>query len=74
MPLSAIFQRGTQPAVWVVDKESDTVTLRSVTIARWRNDTAAISAGVKDGEMIAVAAVHELEAGQKVNPVQQAAR
>jgi RND family efflux transporter MFP subunit len=74
VPLSAIFQRGTQPAVWVVDKESGTVTLRPVTIARWRDDTAAIAAGVKDGEMIAVAGVHKLEAGQKVKPVQQAAR
>ena len=47
VPLSAIFQRGTQPAVWVVDRESGTVTLRPVTIARWRDDTAAIASGVK---------------------------
>jgi RND family efflux transporter MFP subunit len=74
VPLSAIFQRGTQPAVWVVDKESGTVALRPVTVARWRDDTAAIASGVKDGEMIATAGVHKLEAGQKVKPVQQAAR
>jgi RND family efflux transporter MFP subunit len=74
VPLSAIFQRGTQPAVWVVDKASGTVTLRPVTIARWRDDSAAIASGVKDGEMIATAGVHKLEAGQKVKPVQQAAR
>ena len=77
VPLSAIFQRGTQPAVWVVDKESGTVTLRSVTIARWRDETAAIASGVKDGELIATAGVHKLEAGQKVKPMQpqqQAAR
>src|SRR6267378_97779 len=71
VPLSAIFQRGTQPAVWVVDKESGTVTLRPVTIARWRDDTAAIASGVKDGEMIATAGVHKLEPGQKVKPLQQ---
>jgi RND family efflux transporter MFP subunit len=74
VPLSAIFQRGTQPAVWVVDKESGTVQLRPVTIARWRDDTAAIASGVKDGEIIATAGVHKLEAGQKVKPQQQAAR
>ena len=74
VPLSAIFQRGTQPAVWVVDRQSDTVALRPVTIARWRDDTAAIASGVKDGEMIATAGVHKLEAGQKVKPLQQAAR
>ena len=71
VPLSAIFQRGTQPAVWVVDRGSGTVELRPVTIARWRDDTAAILSGVKDGELIATAGVHKLETGQKVKPLQQ---
>ena len=47
VPLSAIFQRGTQPAVWVVDKASGTVALRPVTIARWRDETALIASGVE---------------------------
>lgn len=71
VPLSAIFQRGTQPAVWVVDRESGTVTLRPVAIARWRDDSAAIASGVKQGELIATAGVHKLEAGQKVKPLHQ---
>jgi RND family efflux transporter MFP subunit len=78
VPLSAIFQRGTQPAVWVVDRDTGTVELRPVTIARWRDDTAAIRSGVKEGELIATAGVHKLETGQKVKPLivsqQQAAR
>lgn len=74
VPLAAIFQQGTRPAVWVVDKESGTVELRGVQIARWRNDTAAILSGVKDGELIATAGVHKLEAGQKVKLQQAAAR
>jgi membrane fusion protein, multidrug efflux system len=77
VPLSAIFQRGTQPAVWVVDRETGTVALRAVTVARWRDDSAAIASGVKEGELIATAGVHKLEPGQKVKPVQtqqQAAR
>lgn len=74
VPLSAIFQRGTQPAVWVVDRASGTVELRPVTIARWRDETASISSGVKDGELIATAGVHKLEPGQKVRPQQTAAR
>ncbi|WP_421998417.1 efflux RND transporter periplasmic adaptor subunit [Reyranella sp.] len=71
VPLSAIFQNGTQPAVWVVDGDSGRVSLRPVTIARWRNDTAAIEAGVKNGELIATAGVHKLEPGQTVKPVRQ---
>lgn len=74
VPLAAIFQQGTRPAVWVVDKSTGAVELRPVVIARWRNDTAAIASGVKDGELIATAGVHKLEAGQKVKPVLQAAR
>lgn len=73
VPLAAIFQHGTRPAVWVVDKESGTVELRPVQIARWRSDTAAILSGVKDGELIATAGVHKLEAGQKVRPLLQQA-
>jgi len=76
VPLSAIFQRGTQPAVWVVDRDTGTVELRPVSIARWRDDTAAILSGVKEGELIATAGVHKLETGQKVKPLpqQQASR
>jgi len=77
VPLSAIFQRGTQPAVWVVDRDTGAVELRPVIIARWRDDTAAILSGVKEGELIATAGVHKLETGQKVKPLQthqQAAR
>jgi multidrug efflux system membrane fusion protein len=69
VPLSAIFQQGTQPAVWVVDKATGTVTLRPVTISRWRDETALIESGVKDGEIIATAGVHKLEPGQKVKPL-----
>ncbi len=74
VPLAAIFQQGTRPAVWVVDKATGAVELRPVIIARWRNDTAAIASGVRDGELIATAGVHKLEAGQKVKPMPQAAR
>jgi multidrug efflux system membrane fusion protein len=70
VPLSAIFQQGTRPAVWVVDKTSGAVELRPVTIARWRDETALIASGVKDGEIIASAGVHKLEPGQKVKPIQ----
>jgi RND family efflux transporter MFP subunit len=74
VPLAAIFQHGTRPAVWVVDRESGTVELRAVQIARWRSDTAAILSGVQDGELIATAGVHKLEAGQKVKQQQATVR
>jgi len=69
VPLTAIFQKGKEPAVWVVDKQTGTVALRSVLISRWRDETALIASGVEDGEIIATAGVHKLEQGQKVRPL-----
>jgi RND family efflux transporter MFP subunit len=66
LPLTAIFQKGKEPAVWVVDKQTGTVALRPVVISRWRDETALITSGVEDGEIIATAGVHKLEQGQKV--------
>src|SRR4051812_19663270 len=69
VPLTAIFQKGKEPAVWVVDKATGTVALRPVVISRWRDETALITSGVQDGEIIATAGVHKLEPGQKVRPL-----
>jgi multidrug efflux pump subunit AcrA (membrane-fusion protein) len=53
VPLSAIFQQGKEPAVWVVDKATSTVSLRPVTISRWRDETALIASGVQNGDVVA---------------------
>jgi multidrug efflux pump subunit AcrA (membrane-fusion protein) len=74
VPLSAIFQQGKEPAVWVVDKATSTVSLRPVTISRWRDETALIASGVQTGDVVAAAGVHKLEPGQKIRPVLPGAR
>jgi RND family efflux transporter MFP subunit len=74
VPLSAIFQQGKEPAVWVVDKATSTVSLRAVTISRWRDETALIASGVENGDVVAAAGVHKLEPGQKIRPVLPGAR
>jgi multidrug efflux system membrane fusion protein len=53
----------------VVDRATGTVALHPVTISRWRDETALIASGVKDGEIVATAGVHKLEPGQKVKPL-----
>ena len=65
VPLSAIFQQGSQPAVWKVGA-GDTVTLHPVTIASVSDAGALISAGLTDGDRIVAAGVHQLTAGEKV--------
>jgi hypothetical protein len=59
--------------VWIVDKASGTLSLRPVTVARWRDDSALISAGLANGELIVAVGVHKLEAGQRVKPLGRAA-
>ncbi len=73
VPLTAIFQHAGQPALWVVSAEQ-TVTLRPVAIAHYREDTAVLDSGVQAGERIVVAGVHKLSSGEHVKVIEQTPR
>ncbi|MEQ8201817.1 MAG: efflux RND transporter periplasmic adaptor subunit [Syntrophomonadaceae bacterium] len=64
IPLSAIYQTGDSPAVWVI--ENETVQLRNIEIAAFTQDQVKVSKGLNDGERIVTAGVNKLLAGQKV--------
>lgn len=72
LPMSALFQQGTAPAVWVVDRVSGQLTLKPVTVARYERDAVLVSGGVADGALIVTAGVHKLDAGQRVRLLGQA--
>lgn len=63
LPLSAIYQTGSAPQVWVV--ENDAVNLREVTVERF-GDNEVFVRGLKQGELVVTAGVHKLRAGQTV--------
>lgn len=65
LPLSAIFQQDGKSAVWVVNAD-ETVGLRPVTVAAWREDGAYLGEGLTAGERIVVAGVHKLAPGEKI--------
>jgi len=65
VPLTAIFQQGSQAAVWIVAADQ-TVSLRPVQIAAYRDDGAVIASGIAAGERIVSAGVHKLSAGEKI--------
>jgi RND family efflux transporter MFP subunit len=67
VPPSAIFQQGSQPAVWVVG-DDDRLTLRAVTVGAYQDGGTIVAAGLKVGERIVAAGVHKLSAGEKVRP------
>ena len=70
VPLTAIFQQGGQPALWIVGTDQ-TVTLRPVKVASYGETTALLESGAQAGERIVVAGVHKLSAGEKIKAIDQ---
>ena len=65
VPLSAIFQKGEQAAVWKVGAD-ETVSLHPVKVLAWTDAGAVIGEGLAGGETIVAAGVNLLTAGEKV--------
>ena len=71
VPLTAIFQQGNQPAVWIVGADS-TVKLQAVSLSAYTDSGAVVTGGLAGGEQIVVAGVNLLTAGEKVRVSPQA--
>jgi membrane fusion protein, multidrug efflux system len=67
VPDSALTEADGRPAVWIVDPQSRTVSLRSVEVARYDQAAAVISKGLETGEFVVTAGVQTLRPGQKVS-------
>jgi membrane fusion protein, multidrug efflux system len=66
VPASALTEANGHAAVWVVDPQSKTVSLREVDVARYDPATVVISRGLETGEVVVTAGVQVLRPGQKV--------
>lgn len=64
VPLSAIYQTGDTPAVWVV--EDGAVKLRPVRIGAFGDNQVQVLAGLQNGDVVVTAGVHKLREGQRV--------
>ena len=64
IPLSAVYQTGDNPGVWVVDNGA--VALRKVKLGAFGVGKVEVTEGLREGEMIVTAGVHKLREGQKV--------
>lgn len=71
VPLTAIFQQASQPAVWVVGADQ-TVALRPVSVAAYGEKTASLASGVQAGERIVIAGVHKLVGGDRIRVIDAA--
>ena len=69
IPLTALSRQGDKTAVWVIDAKTNQVALRPVVVKQYREDGIVIGSGLASGDLIAIAGVHKLVAGQVVRPV-----
>ncbi|QQO37637.1 efflux RND transporter periplasmic adaptor subunit [Bradyrhizobium diazoefficiens] len=66
IPSSALTRMNQQPAVWIVDRTTNTVAVRNVDVLRFDEAQAIISQGLDIGEVVVTAGVQALHPGQKV--------
>ena len=65
IPLTAIYQTGPSPAVWVI--VDGVATLRPVKLGEFGNGDVQVLEGLQTGDAIVTAGVHKLREGQQVN-------
>jgi RND family efflux transporter MFP subunit len=66
LPLSALFEKDSSPAVWVLDEQSSSLTLRPITVARYEANAVVVASGLTKGDIVVTAGVNTLTVGQKV--------
>jgi RND family efflux transporter MFP subunit len=69
IPATALFHDKERPAVWVVRPSDSTLELRPVTVQRYGERDVLLSAGLAAGERVVMQGVHDVTAGEKVEPV-----
>ncbi|AWN40223.1 efflux RND transporter periplasmic adaptor subunit [Methylobacterium durans] len=69
LPLAALFNQGTGPAVWTVDEEGR-LTLKPVTVAAYEAQEALVVSGLADGDRVVRLGVQKLDPGQRVRVVE----
>ena len=65
LPQSALLD---PPAVWVVDRSTNTVSLRPVTVSDTGGEFVAINSGLSAGDEVVTRGINSLEEGQAVGP------
>jgi len=66
IPATALTKINQQPAVWIVDPSSKTVSIRNVDVLRFDQARVVVSQGLDTGEVVVTAGVQALHPGQKI--------
>ena len=67
LPSAAVTEKAGKTIVWVINKDG-IANPREVTITTFSEEGVGVTSGLEPGELVAVAGVHTLVAGQKVTP------
>jgi RND family efflux transporter MFP subunit len=66
LPLTALYDTGGTPQVWIVDRKTSRVEARALRVARMQKDAVLVREGLNEGDVVVTAGAHLLHAGQKV--------
>jgi len=66
IPASALMRSDRQPAVWIVDPKSATVSARTVDVRAFDADQVVVASGLNAGDVVVTAGIQVLRPGQKV--------
>jgi membrane fusion protein, multidrug efflux system len=69
LPATAIFHQENSPAVWVITGNDSTLQLRPVKVSSYTDHSSVVTAGLNVGDVVVLAGVHTVYAGQHVQPV-----
>ena len=69
LPLSALFDQGDGPSLYVADVKSGAVTRKRVAVKAYESEVVLVESGVEEGAEVVVAGVQKLDPGQKVRVV-----
>lgn len=74
LPMTALFNQGNQPAVWVVDPKTNTTKLVSIEVHRFETSDFLVAKGLQDGDNVVVAGVQQLRPDMSVRLLNGAAK
>ncbi|GAB6038482.1 efflux RND transporter periplasmic adaptor subunit [Fundidesulfovibrio butyratiphilus] len=74
VPLSAVFDQGGGPGLWIVDPADGSISLRPVTVDHYTDSDAYVRGRLKDGEVAVTAGVQKLDPGVRVRLEESAVR
>ncbi|MDJ1158792.1 efflux RND transporter periplasmic adaptor subunit [Chelatococcus sp. SYSU_G07232] len=70
LPLSALFNQGAGPALWVVDEKTGALALKPVTVRAYEARDVLVAGGVAEGDLVVTLGVQKLDPADKVRIVQ----